>query len=151
MIGSSLDSPPPAPPDPERLLKGYRWPASRITKADMMRLTELRRQTGRPITQLLHQAVAAYYMLMQGGDDRRPRPDSVPGTQNHKIESEQDALKIVPYHGEGRSLWYIVNAHAAEEDQPCVLATADSLEKAHILLASLAHPPNAGSAPEPSA
>ena len=67
MIGSSLYSPPPpppAPPDPELLLKGYPWPASRMTKADMMRLTELRDRTGRRITVLLHEAVVAYHWLL---------------------------------------------------------------------------------------
>jgi hypothetical protein len=45
-------------------LKSYRWPASRITKADMMRLTELRTLTGRRITALLHEAVAVYHRLL---------------------------------------------------------------------------------------
>jgi hypothetical protein len=30
----------------------------------MMKLTELRRQTGEPTTQLLHEAVAAYYRTL---------------------------------------------------------------------------------------
>lgn len=67
MLGSSLH-PPPAPraePDPQYMLKGHRWPASRITKADMIKLTELRDQTGRPITRLLHEAVETYYRLMR--------------------------------------------------------------------------------------
>ena len=64
MLGSSLHSPPPPLPHPEHELKGYRWPASRITKADMMRLTELRERTGRRITMLLHEAVAAYHRLL---------------------------------------------------------------------------------------
>ena len=64
--------PPPEPPDPERLLKGYRWPASRITKADMMRLTILREQTGEPISQLLHEAVSAYYDMLMADE---PSPD----------------------------------------------------------------------------
>ena len=52
------------PPDPDKLLKGYRWPASRITKTDMAKLTELREQTGEPITQLLHEAIATYYRIL---------------------------------------------------------------------------------------
>jgi hypothetical protein len=36
---------PQEPPDPVVELKGYRWPASRITRADMMRLTKLRKST----------------------------------------------------------------------------------------------------------
>ena len=67
MIGSSLhrSTPPPAePPDPERLLKGYPWPSSRLTKADMMRLLELHERTGQRITVLLHEAVAAYFRLL---------------------------------------------------------------------------------------
>ena len=118
MIGSSLHTPPsPQPdlPDPEDLLKGYPWPASRLTKADMIRLTELRRILRKPITKLLHEAVAAYYTLLAG---RR-------------------RLKIVPYHGEGRSLWYVVDIEAGTEHQPNVIATAGTLENAQLILASL--------------
>ncbi len=50
-------------PGDDTELKGYRWPASRITKADMIRLTELRERTGRRITVLLHEAVTAYHRL----------------------------------------------------------------------------------------
>jgi hypothetical protein len=52
------------PSEDDTELKGYRWPASRITKADMIRLKELRERTGRRITVLLHEAVAAYYRLL---------------------------------------------------------------------------------------
>jgi hypothetical protein len=41
--------------------KGYRWPASRVTKSDMKKLSELRKQTGKPITHLLHEAVIIAY------------------------------------------------------------------------------------------
>jgi predicted DNA-binding protein len=44
---------------------GYPWPASRLNSEDMARLVILRSQTKRPITQLLHEAVEAYYELMQ--------------------------------------------------------------------------------------
>ena len=57
-------APPASPPDPDKLLKGYRWPASRLTKTDMAKLTELREQTGEPITQLLHEAVSTYYRIL---------------------------------------------------------------------------------------
>ena len=40
---------------------GYPWPASRLTRADMIRLTELRSATRRPITLLLHEAVSALF------------------------------------------------------------------------------------------
>jgi hypothetical protein len=46
---------------------GYRWSASRITKADMIRLCE-GRQTGEPITQLLRERVLPY---PDGGSKRR--------------------------------------------------------------------------------
>ena len=62
MLRSPLQ--PPTPQEPEHELKGYRWPASRITKADMMRLTELREWTGRRITMLLHEAVAVYHRVL---------------------------------------------------------------------------------------
>ena len=45
-------------------MKGYVWPSSRITRADMIRLTELRKLTRRPITKLIHEAVTAYYHLL---------------------------------------------------------------------------------------
>lgn len=60
------------PADPEQELKGYRWPASRITRADMIRLTELRTLLRKPITKLLHEAVAEYYRVLM--DDREPTP-----------------------------------------------------------------------------
>ena len=41
--------------------KGYQWPASRITKSDMKKLSELKKQTGKPITHLLHEAVCKAY------------------------------------------------------------------------------------------
>jgi hypothetical protein len=66
MLGSSLFPPPPAPPAPDQVLKGYRWPASRLTRADMEKLCDLRDQTGRPLTKLLQEAVSAYYRLLAG-------------------------------------------------------------------------------------
>jgi len=72
MLGSSMHSPPPPPPEPpppEELLKGYRWPATRLTKADMMKLTELRSERGVPITQLLHEAVSAYHLMLTDGNE----------------------------------------------------------------------------------
>ncbi len=103
------------PPDAERLTQGYPWPSSRITKADMIRLTELRRLTRKPITKLIHQAIQAYYNLLASGRN----------------------LKIVPYHGEGRSVWYIVDADASVDQQPCIVATAGSLDQAEEILRSL--------------
>src|SRR5438552_73481 len=50
--------------DPETLLKGYQWPASRITKADMIRLTDLKERLGKPITKLIHDAVVAYHAIL---------------------------------------------------------------------------------------
>lgn len=64
VIGSSLFVPPPPPPGPDDILKGYQWPASRLTKSDMMKLTELRAQLGLPITILLHEAISAYYHVL---------------------------------------------------------------------------------------
>lgn len=46
--------------------KGYQWPASRLTAGDMQMLDRLRTDTGRPITQLVHEAVAAYYESLTG-------------------------------------------------------------------------------------
>lgn len=45
---------------------GYQWPASRLTAGDMQMLDRLRTDTGRPITQLLHEAVSAYYACLTG-------------------------------------------------------------------------------------
>jgi hypothetical protein len=54
--------------------KGYRWPASRLTSADMEKLTQLRALTGRPLTVLLHDAVSVLYDLMHAPTP--PRPDA---------------------------------------------------------------------------
>lgn len=53
--------------------KGYPWPASRLTQADMQKLTEMRNKTGRPITVLLHDAVSALYELLR---DTKPNIES---------------------------------------------------------------------------
>jgi hypothetical protein len=103
------------PPDPEQVIQDYPWPSSRITKADMIRLTELRRILRKPITKILSAAVTAYYKLL----------------------TNKRHLKIVSYHGEGRSLWYVVDAEAANDEQPCVVATAPSMETAEAILRSL--------------
>src|SRR5262245_58490562 len=68
MIGSSLYSPPAEPKrlDPEDQTMNYQWPASRLTRADMIRLSELKNKLRRPITKLLHEAVKAYYDLANG-------------------------------------------------------------------------------------
>jgi hypothetical protein len=51
----------------DAISKDYPWPASRLTKGDMMRLTELRERRGVSITKLLHEAVGLYYGLLNGG------------------------------------------------------------------------------------
>lgn len=43
---------------------GYPWPASKLTRGDMIKLCELRKQTRRPLTRLLHEAIDAYYRLL---------------------------------------------------------------------------------------
>ena len=65
--------PPQEPPDPEQELKFYCWPASRITRTDMIRLTELRTLLRRPITKLLHEAVAEYYRVLMEDKEATPR------------------------------------------------------------------------------
>jgi len=61
------------PLDPEQELKFYRWPASGITRADMIRLTELRALLRQPITKLLHQAVAEFYRVLMDDKEATPR------------------------------------------------------------------------------
>ena len=39
-------------------------------------------------------------------------------------------LHIVVWHGDRRSLYYLVDADAPEEEQPCVLETCSSLQEA---------------------
>lgn len=53
----------PVPDDDESNRKGYRWPASHLTSADMEKLTQLRERTGRPITVLIHEAVSVLFEL----------------------------------------------------------------------------------------
>jgi hypothetical protein len=59
---------------------GYQWPASRLTASDMQMLDRLRTDTGRPITQLLHETVSAYYASMTGEKpiDSTPPPPTEP-------------------------------------------------------------------------
>jgi hypothetical protein len=51
---------------PPHASKGYQWPASRLTAGDMQMLDRLRTETGRPIAQLLHEAVSGYYASITG-------------------------------------------------------------------------------------
>ena len=67
------ESPPQPAPDPEHELKRYVWPSSRITRADMIRLTELRTLLRKPITKLLHEAVAVYYRVLMADKEATPR------------------------------------------------------------------------------
>lgn len=53
----------PVPGEDETDRKGYRWPASHLTSADMEKLTQLRERTGRPITVLIHEAVSVLFEL----------------------------------------------------------------------------------------
>jgi hypothetical protein len=50
--------------DPELEVKNYPWPASQVTKADMIRLSDLRERLGRPITKLLHEAIWVYHRVL---------------------------------------------------------------------------------------
>ncbi len=45
--------------------KGYQWPASNITIADMEVLVKQRKRTGKPISYLLHDAVKKAYISKQ--------------------------------------------------------------------------------------
>jgi hypothetical protein len=59
--GSELPGPPSWP-------MGYQWPASRLTSAEMMKLTILRNETKMPITMLLREAVDALWNAWQEND-----------------------------------------------------------------------------------
>ena len=59
-----LEPPPVSETNPEEIIQGYPWPASKLTKADMIRLTDLRERRRKPITKLLHDAVGAYYHVL---------------------------------------------------------------------------------------
>ena len=59
-----LDIPSESQTNPDEMIQGYRWPSSKLTKADMIRLTDLRERLGKPITKLLHDAVGAYYFVL---------------------------------------------------------------------------------------
>jgi len=51
----------------KNLRMGYVWPASAITKNEMRILTEWRDKMGKPITQLLREAVIFYDKQKNGG------------------------------------------------------------------------------------
>ena len=59
-----LEMPSESQVDPDEIIQGYPWPSSKLTKADMIRLTDLRERLGKPITKLLHDAVGAYYFVL---------------------------------------------------------------------------------------
>lgn len=56
--------PPVTQTNPDEIIQGYPWPSSKLTRADMIRLTELRQRLGKPITELLHDAVVAYHHVL---------------------------------------------------------------------------------------
>lgn len=92
MSGSPLfpkqpPSPPDDPPDPPLYVKGYRWPASRITKGDMAKLAELREQMVDPKTQLLDEAVATYYRVLMDDEQEHSRLTTI--AINHTTASLQ--------------------------------------------------------------
>jgi hypothetical protein len=45
--------------------KGYRWPADKLTVADMHMLHLISVRTKKPINVLLHEAVQSYYEVMR--------------------------------------------------------------------------------------
>jgi hypothetical protein len=49
----------------------------------------------------------------------------------------REPLKIVPVHGESRSIWHVVDPDAPEEMRPCILATCKSLAEAQAALRML--------------
>lgn len=59
-----VEMPPESQTNPDEIIQGYSWPSSKLTKADMIRLTDLRERLGKPITKLLHDAVGAYYFVL---------------------------------------------------------------------------------------
>ncbi len=52
-------------------LKGYQWPASKLDVEDMEMLSQLRAETKKPITVLLHEAVEALYAATMVPDQIR--------------------------------------------------------------------------------
>ena len=50
------------------------------------------------------------------------------------MDTIQPLLRIVPYHDEAKTLWYVVDAAAPEDEQPCVLATCQSPDEAQSFL-----------------
>ena len=60
----------------EQLSSGYRWPGNRLSHLDARRLTYVSNKTGRPINQIIKEAVAHYTTMMierleAEGDDER--------------------------------------------------------------------------------
>lgn len=58
--------------NPDEMIQGYPWPSSKLTKADTIRLTELRERLRKPITTLLHDAVGAYYCAIENESAATP-------------------------------------------------------------------------------
>ena len=51
--------------------------------------------------------------------------------------TEKQPLGITVVHGEGRSLWHIVDPSAPEAEQPCILAACHSAAEAKQLKETL--------------
>ena len=64
----------PEPSTPIDYPKGYRWPASRLTSAEMMKLSILRNETKQPITKLLREAVDALWEAHKNGGKDSENP-----------------------------------------------------------------------------
>ena len=62
--GSSGETPGTAPNDWGSELLGYRWPATQLNRQDMRSLKMASLQVGRPITQLIKEAVQAYALTL---------------------------------------------------------------------------------------
>ncbi|MCI0540850.1 MAG: hypothetical protein L0Z50_37090 [Verrucomicrobiales bacterium] len=58
-----------------------------------------------------------------------PDTEKVEATLKNK-HFEPQHLRIVTFHGEGRSLFYVVNTSASEDDQPAIVETFLTREEA---------------------
>jgi hypothetical protein len=136
--------PPPEPPDPENQLQGYPWPSYRVTRADMVRLTELRAESKAPITQL-PRSDPCVLRLIQGNSNDDSRSES-----QHSNRSRQDHRR------KGRATWRRLG-HADRSPSPIAgfaaaqNAAVKNLGKSWILwnagegIMSFIHPRNSGS------
>ena len=68
---------------------GYPWPASGLIGYDMAKLQDLKKRTGKPVSQLVHEAVQLLYETMTAEGTQPPAIAKEPEKRTKVIEPKQ--------------------------------------------------------------